>query len=132
MVSLRIVDNLLAGIGLSNKPKLLQNSQAPFLSNLANNLAILERENGDSREMNLLASVGFVKLPHNQIVKGTASMRATANPLGCDIVALCNQGSLVRPECQIRESLIFVISVLNNLKSLLGHVFAFNYLHKLG
>lgn len=110
LVALRIPYNLLARVRLRNKSELLQNSQSTFLGNLANNLAILERKDGHSSKVNLLASVGLVKLAHRHVVKGTASVSAATNPLSCDIVALSNQWGLIRSESQIREGLVTMIS----------------------
>lgn len=59
-LSLMKILDLLAGVRLRNKIELLQRSQGTFLSRLINNLAALQSEDSDSREVDFFAGVGVV------------------------------------------------------------------------
>lgn len=106
--------DLLPRIRSSYEPKLLKSCQGSLLSRLVNNLAIFQREYGDTREVHLLARVGLFEGTNSQIAERDTSMSASPNPPADYIGAARNQRVLIRMERDVGECLSPDLSDLYN------------------
>lgn len=101
---MKILD-LLIGVRLCNKSKLLQRSQSAFLSRLINNLAVPQGEDSNPGKVNLLVGVSTVQGTNRQIANGNTGVCPTTNPSPNNVGPACDERMPVDTERNVWESL---------------------------